>query len=259
MNLAAYWTKQCVETHALCNKQPTGTFQRVLPKRLIDLGSAIETEPRLCHADTLDPNVQYMTLSHCWGGGANQLKLVKTKASAFLQAIKRSQLPKTFLDAMFITRRLGIRYLWIDSLCIVQDDESDWAAESVKMGDIYQNTYCNIAAAKGDNASAGCFTKRDPLSVTAIRASSPGSQGLPGMPYYCYGLSQQGELMRETSLSRRGWVLQENILSPRKIYFTRKQIFWGCKEMRASETFPGGMPKSQGFEMYVGKGTYRFR
>jgi len=91
--------------------------------------------------------------------------LTQSSLASLLEAIPCSQLPKTNQDAIHITRFLGIRYLWIDALCIIQDQESDWLEESKKMGDIYKFSYCTISASQATTGSQGCFVDRRPLQA----------------------------------------------------------------------------------------------
>ncbi|KAH8654616.1 heterokaryon incompatibility, partial [Tricladium varicosporioides] len=87
----------------------------------------------------------YLTLSHCWGGG-NNFKLQAGNLKHLKSEIPLDQLPRTFRDAMVITKVLGYRYLWIDSLCIIQDSEEDWAQEAGRMAQVYGNAILNLAA-----------------------------------------------------------------------------------------------------------------
>jgi hypothetical protein len=89
--------------------------------------------------------------------------LKMTNLNQFIECIDIAELPKTFQDAIEISRRLDIRFLWIDSLCIIQDSKEDWLKESVIMGDIYQHAYCNIAATAAPDGRTGCFLERNPL------------------------------------------------------------------------------------------------
>src|SRR5438034_1924444 len=83
-------------------------------------------------------------------------------------------LPKTFQDAVLLTRALGVRYLWIDSLCIIQDDEKDWKRENPKMGEVYQYATITIAAAHARDSSEGCFYEEP--CVTFVPNSKPEEQ-----------------------------------------------------------------------------------
>jgi hypothetical protein len=110
-----------------------------------------------------------MTLSHCWGPA----QLITTTANTIEQrkaGIPLEDLPQTFKDAVSLTRNLGIRYLWIDSLCIKQLDEEDWEAEASKMGSVYSHSYLNIAATSSAEGRGGCFKER---LVSVVEKPSP--------------------------------------------------------------------------------------
>ncbi|PTB52485.1 hypothetical protein M431DRAFT_539240 [Trichoderma harzianum CBS 226.95] len=119
------WRQICKTNHAHCrNKRPTDVAFK--PSRLLFLQSEGESIRVRLHCSTEQlPAVPYTTLSHCWGGGS-PLRLVKTSLSAFQQNIDTKKLPKTFLQAAQLANYLGCSYLWIDSLCIIQDDWDDW-------------------------------------------------------------------------------------------------------------------------------------
>jgi len=111
--------------------------------------------------DTQDiREVEYATLSHCWGS-IEILKLTKNNLQSLLEDIPEYKLCKTFKDAIYIVRQFGLRYLWIDSLCIVQDDKEDWNRESVLMSAVYGQTTLNLAAAGAKDGSIGYFFDRD--------------------------------------------------------------------------------------------------
>jgi hypothetical protein len=99
---------------------------------------------------------QYATLSHCWGFH-QPLRTTKATLDLHLQKIRFSDLAKTFQDAAVTCRRLGIRYLWIDSLCIVQGDEEDWQIQSAQMASIYKGSTLTIAASSAHDGTEGCF------------------------------------------------------------------------------------------------------
>ena len=113
-----------------------------------------ETQRELAH---------YTTLSHCWG----KKRIVTTTKATLGQRkleVQWPRLSRTFQDAINITRALGIRYIWIDSLCIIQDDKEDWERESAKMAEIYSCSYLNLAATGSADGDGGCFFNRSTLS-----------------------------------------------------------------------------------------------
>ncbi|XTI92916.1 HET-domain-containing protein, partial [Cenococcum geophilum] len=136
----------------------SGRAMQVGPARLIDIGTDLENqEIKLIEVGTAMP--EYFTLSYCWGG-KGFLKSDSKTLGRWKKNIPWMNLPKTFKDAVAITRRLGYRYLWIDSLCTVQDGVHDWQVESSKMAEVYENGVLNISAALGPDAEYGCFHDR---------------------------------------------------------------------------------------------------
>lgn len=114
---------------------------------------------RLCLSQGLPTDTEYLTLSHCWGQ-KHFTTLTRESFHSFLCEIPTDLLTKTFKDAIAITRKLGFRYIWIDSLCIFQGDLSDWRAESALMANVYGNSTLNIAAADAPDGDTGCFFER---------------------------------------------------------------------------------------------------
>lgn len=156
-----------------------------------------------------------------------------------------------------IVRKLRVRYLWIDSLCIIQDSPEDWSREASAMKDVYANSTCTIAATWGDNSSTGCFVERDPLLISPgkittawtgrtggrvgrITTAWTGRRGR-GVSNNSLLVLERGAWERQIehgAVNRRGWVVQERLLSPRVLHFGKEQIFWECRNSIASETLP---------------------
>lgn len=124
IDVARSWLAECERSHPGCRGDTTGSPQ--LPTRVIDVGRDGQT-PRL--VDGLGRLARYATLSHCWG----RLPTIKTELESVRSrqiGIPLETLPKTFKDATMMCRKLDIQYLWIDSLCIIQDDKRDWEYHS---------------------------------------------------------------------------------------------------------------------------------
>jgi hypothetical protein len=133
---------------------------------LLDIGTSEDNLIRLLDRDKtlLLANKPYATLSHCWG----RTLLIKTTQGNILEhqhEISRQHLPSTFKDAIKIARNLSICYLWIDSLCILQDSVHDWAHEADLMSKVYRYSFINIAATGSGRSTGGCFWKRDERNV----------------------------------------------------------------------------------------------
>jgi hypothetical protein len=232
MKLARKWLDHCLSEHRTC--KDVHSWSNILPTRLIDVGSSPDAPLRLCVARHIRPAPVYLTLSHCWGG-AKILRLLKDNYDEFRQAIPKDELPLTFRNAVDITRRLGYRYIWIDSLCIIQDSLEDWAAESALMGDIYCGSVCTVSALAAKDSHAGTFTTRNPLRYIPCRLTSGVDTGL-----IVRGASLAQSRSCRGPLLSRGWVFQERALSPRTIHFGPKSIYWECIECDASEPWPHG-------------------
>ncbi|OCK78635.1 heterokaryon incompatibility, partial [Lepidopterella palustris CBS 459.81] len=123
---------------------------------------------RLCETRDLPPTTPYATLSYCWGR-LQFFTLNESNYESMLQRINVSKLTKTFREAMETAKRLEVWYIWIDSLCIIQDSQEDWRIESALMGQVYEHSHCNIAASKAENGGDGCFTMRKPFSIQPFR------------------------------------------------------------------------------------------
>jgi hypothetical protein len=117
------------------------------PTRLLQISASDSSisNLRLVQSPNLLGSKGYLALSHRWGG-ADVVELTKDTLDPFLMEIPLERLPRNFLDAVLVTVRLGFKFLWIDSLCIIQDSETDWQQESMNMGRIYRHAQCTIAA-----------------------------------------------------------------------------------------------------------------
>ncbi|KAM4057166.1 heterokaryon incompatibility protein [Hirsutella rhossiliensis] len=162
------------------------------------------------------------------------------------EGIPITKLQRTFADAILATRSIGLKYLWIDTLCIIQgsddDAKDDWRTEAMHMGDIYENSLCTIAATHAANSTVGCFIERDPRLLKHCKHYPPVALRL-GNHSQVYILDE--ELWESVSMgpvNSRAWVIQERLLSPRIVHFCAQQLFWECAELGACESFPAGLP-----------------
>ena len=234
--LAKRWLQNCQKEH-VCGRISTPSK---LPTRVIDVGAPDGSHLPLLHISSdADKNVSYLALSHCWGG-AEIPKLLTSNIGSLQKAIPMQELPLTFQHAIAITRKLGYQYLWIDSLCIIQDSEEDWNVESLDMKRVYQMSALTIGAAQGADAHAGCFITRQPLAHFPCRIAqlstgflmTPFDRDMPGksLPHASNG----------APLFDRCWVLQERMLSPRTLYYGPKGLHWECIECFANEIYRQG-------------------
>jgi hypothetical protein len=147
------WIDNCASTHSSCGPPPTAQT----PKRLIYVGESDDDCIHLVSPPLSQGKFNYVALTHCWGG-ASIMSTNKANIESRQISISSNEIPKTFQDAIKVTRWLGVMYLWIDSFCIVQDDVLEWQTEAAKMADIYGGSWVVIAACQADNCSTGFFT-----------------------------------------------------------------------------------------------------
>ncbi|KAF2144940.1 uncharacterized protein K452DRAFT_213182, partial [Aplosporella prunicola CBS 121167] len=161
---------------------------------------------------------KYVALSHCWGDpSAPPLKTVKNSIAQMMEAIPKDDLPKNFRDAIAATQALGVRYLWIDSLCIIQDDHKDWEKESARMCDTYRYADVTICAATGNSCHDGFLQRRR----RDMRSSLPN--------YGAHNRSSYRKFFRNsTGWGSRGWTLQESLMSTRRLVFNPNLMYLEC-------------------------------
>ncbi|KAF2756264.1 HET-domain-containing protein [Pseudovirgaria hyperparasitica] len=233
-SIARRWLSQCLDGHSRCDL--ASPFRR-LPSRLIDIGDSEEgIFPRLCATQNLDPQTPYFTMSHCWGGLIPS-RLLSSNLQEYLQQLPLHFISLKFRETMACVKKLGYRYIWIDCLCIMQDSASDWAAESVYMGDFYRNALCNIAANNSDSYEHSLFTTRNTLAIEPCYVNVMESSGVTSA-FFCITADIWSRKVAEGPIIRRGWVVQELALAPRILYFDQDQLYWQCRSSRACEQYP---------------------
>ena len=204
-----------------------------LPTRVIDVDGNEQSQgaPFLCESE--GEARPYICLSYCWGNIAEGF--LTTTSGTLAQRKNRiglDEFPQVFAEAIWIAKALDIQYLWIDSVCIVQDDAEDWARESAAMCDVYGNSYLTIAASEAPNAASGMFYALDDsggelgsVRVTAVRPD--GAQAVVNvrrrLPHW------KGETA--SPLSFRGWTFQEGILPKRVVHLGLHELQWECNSI----------------------------
>ncbi|KAK3351878.1 heterokaryon incompatibility protein-domain-containing protein [Neurospora tetraspora] len=261
--LVRHWLDDCLNNHPECK----GSNFKRLPTRLVDVGVADNngqkklTRPRIFVPNTTSQTpatIPYLTLSHSWALTGSSLRLTTKNIEDWQkpEAAEHGGIPidglaQTFLDAMRITQQLGYRYIWIDSLCIMQDSSEDWKREAQTMAAVYGNSLLTIFAsgmgmAGGQGANADtCFSVRNPLKVYSPIITSPlceenasfyaiREKYEPNVDEMLWGANQKNPLLS------RGWIVQERLLSPRIIYYGADELYWECRLHEVSESCPFG-------------------
>ncbi len=238
-----------------------------MPRRVLDL-----SDGRIRLVETIaGQQGHYVALSHCWG----KEQLLTTTRDTFasrVDGIELHDMPRTFQDSIQITRSLGIRYIWIDSLCIIQNDKQDWEEQSALMADIYARCYLNIAATRAAGGHEGVIrprqTRRDTIEWARVLATREDASydtskltprfrefevksfKIPGeeqsldarirlalwSSHEALQTSRQIRLHKEVApLLPRTWVYQERSLSFRTLHLHSSEAVWICNEMQRCE------------------------
>ena len=235
--IARSWLRDCIDKHVSCRHEHMSGPQDKPPTRLIEVGSLSKpTNCRLSLPHQDSSGYEYLTLSHKWGS-ASILKLTKSTLESMLQNIDIDDLPPTFQHAISITQNLGYQYLWIDSLCIIQDDPHDWALESSTMSQVYSNSVLTIAALWGDDSHSGCFVERNPL-LTEDCHIGRWKHGKVVVRSRDNRRDHSLDLVEPRPLLKRAWVLQERFLSPRILFYGPWELYWECGQHMANESQP---------------------
>lgn len=188
---------------------------------------------------------QYVCLSHCWGNGMHTITTTSNTLNERRACIPFVQLPRLFQDAVRIVRKMGQRYLWIDSLCILQDCPEDRDKESINMASVYSNAYFTLAAVAANNSSEACSTSLssfDPVfrEKRILGVSKDGCRipvhARSRIPHFILDAPQ--ERWANFPLLTRGWVYQERLLSRRIVHFNKHEIVWECNEYTACQCIP---------------------
>lgn len=259
---------ECEQHHGGCMSEAQIEGETVLPDYVVDT-------QKLCLVKGDGHRARYATLSYCWGSQPQPERTTTKNLESQLERIKVMELPQTLQDAIYTVRELDIRYLWIDSLCIIQDSEEHWDEQSRLMGNIYQNAVVNISAAAGSAADDGCFVMRNPLAVRPCRipqGAFPDRLPEGGFPspnwmvpedhslFLCIMPSQSGvpldlatspEIVEtrwpsgkvtgkhfDSIFDQRAWILQEQMLSERMLRFNAAGMSWRCRLKDLEENSP---------------------
>lgn len=236
--------EKCRTSHIKC-RGVSNEYMRI-PRRLLEVSEAMSTEEGVVIlVDTTSlmsespgtAPVQYATLSHRWNPSYNYFTTKSNVTDHLNQGMQISLLPKTFAEACVTTHKLGIPYLWIDSLCIIQDTSEDKASEIPNMAYYYQNAQLNISAAT--RSLGGLWSDRDRKATSPFRINA--TLDLPGHSKRVL-LDVAPELRTvQSHLDYRGWILQERIFPRRTLFFDAYWVSFECSEMSASESCPDGI------------------
>lgn len=240
---------QCLNNHPTCNQLEDKEDRSLRPTRLIDVSNLdilLLCDAAHDIASAASPP-EYLILSYCWGKSQNAVTTYKNLEDRQNSGFLVSSLPQTIQDAVALTRRMGVRYLWVDAICIVQPskeagwDASDWEHEAPRMGYYYRNAKCTIAASHSNDSAQGFLTERmtlrhGPPPRSCVIGTAPCKRNTGQDDYIVLSprpMSWVGEFANQ-ALTGRAWVFQEWVLSPRTLHFSGNGTFWECCSLRGA-------------------------
>ncbi|PVH70935.1 HET-domain-containing protein, partial [Cadophora sp. DSE1049] len=231
--LMKMWLADCDQNHKCSAKK---LAQRIpLPTRLLFIGDDSNLSVKLV-SKAQDCDLDYVALSYRWKylGDEKPLLLTDKNKEEFERAIELNKMPQTFQDAVKVTRGLGVQYLWIDSLCIIQGNKDDWNKESQRMKDVYNGAYCTISATCAQSTHGGFLQKRPERRFIGVDTITP--SGKEARIYICEAIDNFEEEVEKAKLHKRGWIFQERALSRRTLHFAKNQAYLECGDGICSET-----------------------
>lgn len=233
MSSARNWLRTCYSDHTGCQR-PIASLAPVLPSRVIDTLADNYPDCRLYQAKSGE-RAEYACLSYCWGG-SQKVTLLRASEYALYQRIKLSHIGKTIQDAIQVSREMGLRYLWIDALCIIQDDDDDKLREIGKMKSVYRDATLVIVAACASTSNSGFLhSRQDPgydicqVQVLVGEGEEPGILSVrQEIKSHELGISHRDERREGHPLDTRAWTMQECALATRMLVYSRYEVFWHC-------------------------------
>lgn len=254
------WLTVCTNTHE--GPRCRQSVETPLPRRLVAIKN---TADRLSLALELTNGEtgRYIALSHCWGGYTGCQTTTANIASR-TSGIDYDSLPQTFKDAIYCALQFDVSYIWIDSLCIIQDDTEDWESESAKMCGIYSDAYFVLAAASA-NADTDGFLTEPSMFQRGFGLASDIESGkldltvyddmhLDNHPFSANPRPVNG--VNHEPLNKRAWTLQETLLARRCIIFGRHEVSWQCES--AGDCECGGDANDSGISVPSGANDWRY-
>jgi hypothetical protein len=245
-HFARQWLHRCQEQHEACRKSQILTHSSTLPTRVLDVGLLDAPYDKITLVEQGGLTADYLALSYCWGRDQNFVTTTENIRDRFA-GISFEELPKTFQDAVEITRHMGVRYLWIDALCIIQDDNEDWDREAANMDCIYEGSLLTLSATCSGGVNQGFLRARRsspnfPIQKSKLANPVHGvyatSWTMPTglkVPVSVRQRLSHSVIVSETAdakdhpLLARGWVFQERLLATRTLHFLSQELLWECR------------------------------
>ncbi|XXG96078.1 hypothetical protein Hte_002355 [Hypoxylon texense] len=237
-----HWSENCTRSHQACSARQEAISKAGVksPTRLIDLhGSQAKTWNIIITTGT-PTRYKYVALSHRWTRTVP--KLERKVFDQFQAGQPDNMLPMDYQHVISLCRALSIRYLWVDSLCILQDSVEDFHCEAATMVDVYMGALFTMSICWP--SESGGLPIRDPSTmIPKLLLPATNGSGREEVALV-YNEDEWRDCVSKAPINRRGWVFQERVLSSRILYLAKEQFYWECDDMRACEVYPDGMPPS---------------
>ncbi|KAF3760831.1 HET-domain-containing protein, partial [Cryphonectria parasitica EP155] len=216
------WISVCRSEHGKCSAWSSShEGERHMPARVLDVAN----DAIRLYLPEDSARDEYIALSYCWGSG-NPYKTTTSNIEEHLKEISISALPLSLQDVVRLTRKVGFRYLWIDALCIIQDDYDDWLREASKMKAVYSQAFLTISTDMLADTTALFLDVHRNLE----RMCRPSSSEEPENIYVVPTFRTFGDQIKMSPLAKRGWTFQERALSSRILHIGQESNYWECKE-----------------------------
>lgn len=252
--LLSCWLSNCLRNHPKCRALQRG----FTPTRLLQIDYFADCQDvKLVDFSSNPGTVSYVALSHCWGAPSKRpIRTLQSNIVQHQERIKFQDLSRTFQDAVKVTRDLRLSYVWIDSLCIIQDSKDDWEMEAAQMGEVYRESICTLCALSSNDGDGGCrvnasgeevdYLRYVDLDIGEYRIRLIETENNDERSILTWDVEYGDDEFKSrpwggNPLRTRAWTFQERELSVRAIHFSRQTLLWECVEMKGSTEIPHGV------------------
>ena len=230
------WYQECTGHHDKCVRR-----KLPLPSRLLRIEDEGSGPGRVYVVDTRKyssrlNDAQYVALSYCWGGIRAFSTNTTNLSTRIDHGIPFTDLPLVVQDAVLVTSKVGLRFIWVDAMCILQDSVEDWTHEANKMSEVYEGCVFTISALAGETSMTNFLGDRGLRPIYLGRVKIEDGSRACSSRLFARRVPRSGrtELSRG-ALSTRAWPLQERVLSPAILHYGRDQMIWECNKHLRSE------------------------
>ncbi|KAF2849633.1 HET-domain-containing protein, partial [Plenodomus tracheiphilus IPT5] len=220
-SLIRLWLDDCHKNHTDCQVSKSNSVR--LPTRLIDVGSDGSDTLRLVdtHRDRITQG-NYIALSHIWGASPSSCSTRRENLGQFMTSIPEEMLPSQIKDAVRVARALGVRYLWVDIICIINDDHGDWASEMKRFDEVFRGALFVLAATRSTGLDHSFLESRSRREFVTF-------DGGARLPFYiCEAVDDFERDVIEAPMNQRAWILQERAFATKTVHFAEAQTYFEC-------------------------------